>query len=170
MATELHYHGSFDVIDEFWPLTHFGTRDAAIGTLRSKNAMKNLGKQTGYLYRAELVFGGPVGRLTQDHGTPRPIGYLLMLMGMPSAPHFDYAAFQQHNAALAQIYGTGPHRPFRGDHPNDLQARNYVANVIAGLSYGGLDYVNGVEDAGSVSYVVLGNAQVRIFNHEVVTL
>jgi len=37
MARKVLYHGSFEVIQTFWPLTHFGTEDAAVGTLRSKH-------------------------------------------------------------------------------------------------------------------------------------
>lgn len=164
MAKMLQYHASFDVITSFWPLSHFGPRQAAEEAIQNKNAGPM--PRSGYMYKAEIDLGDAVIRLADDQGTPRPVGYLSMLFVNQQSPHNDFAQFQQHRTALGQIYGTGPHRPFRGDHPNDLQARQYVAGVIAGLGYSGMEYVNMVEFVGSVAYVILNPAQVSIVARE----
>ena len=163
MAKTLLYHASFDVIASFWPLSHFGPRQAAEEALQNKN--QGPLPRPGFMYRAELDLGGSVLRLASDQGTPRPLGYLMMLFGLPGAPHFDFTVFKQHRERLGQIYGPGP-GAFKNSHPNDLAAREYVATVIAGLGYTGLEYVNQVEFVGSVAAVILRPAQVSIIAQE----
>ena len=164
MAKTLQFHASYDVISKFWPLSHFGPRQAAEEAVQNKN--KGQLPLPGYMYKVEMDIGGSVIQLADDQGTPRPIGYIYMLFADAGSPHRDYALFQQHQTALKQIYGPPPPNPFKNDHPNDLAARQYVADVFIDLGYTGMEYVNKVENAGSTAFVILQPSQVTIIAQE----
>ena len=164
MAKIVQFHASYDVISKFKPLSHFGPRQAAEEAVQNKN--KGQLPRPGYMYKVEMDLGGSVIHLNDDQGTPRPVGYLYMLFAANGSPHHDYALFQQHRTALAQIYGPPPPNPFKNDHPNDAAARQYVADVFTGLGYTGMEYVNLVESPGSTAFVILESSQVSIIAQE----
>ena len=168
MAKTLQFHASHDVISKFWPLSHFGPRPAAEEAIQNKN--KSQLPKPGYMYKVELDLGGSVIQLADDQGTPRPVGYLYMLFADAGSPHRDYAQFQHHRTELERIYGPPPPNPFKNDHPNDLLARQYVADVFIGLGYTGMEYENKVEYPGSIAYVILQPSQVSIIAQESITV
>lgn len=140
------YHGTDAEIDQFYPLTHFGSLSAALGRMKDKKM------GTGRIYQVTLDIKNPATIKDLKSVSHGPIATTHALTGKKNV--------FSHEEMLDIV-----------THP-DLDIMDFAANkqatmkkLIAALQAKGFDsikYINKVEDPGHTSYIILDPAQVNV--------
>lgn len=158
-------HASFSTINTFRPLTHFGSRAAAIAVMKNRirDGRVPVGGQQVHLHHVKVTLNNPV-RSQRDYGSPRPMVYVQYLADQLHPDHGPaYLGFiTPHRDALTRIGG--------GDasirSPKLEQMLDYVADLFRQHGYDGIIYTNEVEDKGSESWVIIDNSQAQTLRVE----
>jgi hypothetical protein len=145
------YHSSFVEISKFYPLTHFGTRKAAVDRL--KNTIDDMTDDATpfkdrkvYIYPVKLSISSPLH--TPDIYNERP--FVVWEVATHITKTSDLTHEQRKIAKWLMKSKTTP------------VSCKKLQNLLQSMGYDSLMYHNTVEDPGKLSYINLSSSQVKI--------
>jgi hypothetical protein len=152
---DLHHVSPRDDIEQFHPLTHFGTSKAAFQAGKYKNRADNAEGRPSTHYKVRINKGN-VLKLRGDSGehTPSSILYSLTHTG-----HISHDEYLHHHEKIKEL--DHKHGGDTWSKPS-LQAKEYAANVIRSKGFHTLEYKNHFEHPGSKSYMITHPSQVTV--------
>ena len=153
MSQRVFYHASFDKISRFWPLSHFGTYNAAIHRIKnliddSVDDATPFQEQMVYLYPVRLHIQHPLR--TPDLYNERPFVVWEVATYIVKKFHKTLTPEQKHLVHQLMNSKTTPLSCKRLEH------------ILSTLGYDGLIYSNKVEDSGHRSFVNINSSQVEL--------
>lgn len=162
-------HGSFQHIQSFKPLSHFGTRDAALEVVRNRFAANRIpaGAAQILFHHVEITLQNPV--ISQkDYGPPNPATCLLYL----AHGQIELSAQKRHEFHMKHLRRLteigGGNLTIRS--PKLEEMREYVTEVFSQTGYDGIIYTNEVEDRGNKSWVITDPSQVKLERIETIPI
>lgn len=162
-----YYHGSFNNdIHSFWPLSHFGTYQAALECVNNaqkwrSNADIRACSPTDNsplekcIYEVEIDFTNTCSVQAKDLGSPRPGGILL---GIQS---FNNDLIKDLDKAIKQAANLVEKNEFGGQRLKHSNAREFVQSFLSGKKIDYVSYINDVEDKGSESIVLVNTTLIK---------
>lgn len=152
----LFHSGNLGDSTSFWPLSHFGTREAA--TARSINRCteslnKNLPPPATYMYECEVDLTA-CRTISTDRDWLWPNG-LALVIELFRLKHIQ-----------SDDEGVKATRHIRLERGDTRRERELCFELLKGFDIGAVSYVNDVEDRGCISYCVINPALVTILHRE----
>jgi hypothetical protein len=139
------WHVSFKPdIKKFNPLSHFGTKEAAMDRLKQLKKRKT---KFAYLYKVKLNMTSPAK--VNDYPEYDDEDYKKYLMWLNDAKTFSSTI--SNDIATLQIWGEDGHN-----------VKDFFIEIMEKMGYDGLVYDNEVEDVGFDSFVIFNPKQVKI--------
>lgn len=152
-AQRIYYHATFDPINKFWPLSHFGTYKAAIS--RMIDVLDDVHDDGNpfqdrdiLLYPVRLDIENPYKTIDVYNERPHVVPDVAAYMLNKKSKHLDDHIKQQLHKLL-NVMTT----------PKNTQK---LADILTQMGHDGLTYRNKVEDPGHYSLVNLTSDQVHI--------
>jgi hypothetical protein len=147
------YHATGRDVDQFHPLSHFGTAQAAKD--RARNLKNHPNDEQGPLrtYRAKLDIKNPV--YLHDYGESHSTAYDIAdgIMDWYRDRRWALRTFSMRGMGnMMRRWGAkGP----EGIEANDVEHRKELISFLKAAGHDGIEYENDAEDAGSASYMNL---------------
>lgn len=147
-------------INEFHPLSHFGSRKQAIIVAKNKIARmrKNPNEVEAYLYEVEIIYSAPSEIfMIEDGGSPRP-RMLLINYAEAFEKGKNYHTHLRESNAYAEENGINP----------DIEARNRIFELAKKNKHTIFSYENTVEvdKEDNISYCVISPDSIKIIRSE----
>lgn len=152
----LFHSGDLGDSTSFWPLTHFGTQEAAMDRARNRcqeYLEKNKAQPATYMYECEVdLTACRIAASERDWDWPSGLALILELYRLKQLPNPE-----------TQSKATLHIRNARGDAQRE---RELCFDFLRRFDIGAVSYLNCVEDPGVISYCVINPALVTILNRE----